>query len=484
MHNKISVAALALALLLGAFGAMAAEADLKKAEELMRQGRAADAYNLLQPLTTQNAGNVDFDYLLGIAALDSGRPDEALNAFERVLAVNPAHMGARLDMGRTFFAMGSLDLAKQEFERVRAANPPPAARNVVDKYLAAIEERSKEEKRRLTGYLEAGAGYDDNITSVTSAFQSGSQQAFGFVGLDPTGNAVRRRAPFLNIGGGLDFYGAVTDTFAITAGIDAKQRYHEPKSAPQDGRPQLAGEGGPRDNSAYDSQTIDLRVGVAVKLDPRTLFNVNLKRQEFRQDGDTPINPAQPRATADRDTNALAYDVRYALTPESQAGVFFQYANNRMLTINTQDTDQVVLGLSYLHAFQRQGNPVVFVSAFQSDDYALRPQDPPVNSTDVSKRVRGLRFYGQYSVAGNADLFTALGYSRREDQTDYSRTARGNAIRLGIDDTFEVGLGVNWRFAPLWSLRGQVQHTKNESNLELYSFKRTETSVTVRREFR
>jgi hypothetical protein len=45
-----------------------------------------------------------FDYLLGIAALDSGKPDRATIAFERVLAVNPNFAGARLDLAIYVFA--------------------------------------------------------------------------------------------------------------------------------------------------------------------------------------------------------------------------------------------------------------------------------------------------------------------------------------------------------------------------------------------
>ena len=451
MYKKTSLISLALVLILGCFGAIAAEADaIRRAEELMRQGKPDEAYSVLRPLVQKNAGNVDFDYLLGISALDSGKPDEALNAFERVLAVNPQHMGARLDLGRAYFAMGALDLSKQEFERVLASNPPEAARAVVNKYIAAIQSRQDQEKRRLTGYIESGIGYDDNITSATAAFQSGTQQAFG-AAFNPTGNAVQRKAGFFTIGGGVDFTADMTSMFAFTAGFDAKARVYEPKTAPVDGRPAIPGELGPRDNSAYDSQTLDGRVGVIARLDQRTAISLNLKRQEFRQEGDTPINPGQPRATGDRDTNAVAYDVRYAVTPEAQAGMFFQYANNRYPTIETQDTDQVLFGLSWLQTFQRPGNPLIFFSLFQSEDYALRPQNPPLNTTDVSKRIRGVRTYGQYSVREDTDLSLAVGYSQREDQTAFSRS---NQVRFGEDDMLEFALGVNWRFAPLWSLRG------------------------------
>ncbi|NNM80359.1 MAG: hypothetical protein HKM01_07890, partial [Gallionella sp.] len=76
----------------------AREQVLRDAEALMRAGKPAEAYALLEPLEFERSGEVRFDYLLGIAALDSGKPDKATLAFERVLAVNPNYTAARLDM--------------------------------------------------------------------------------------------------------------------------------------------------------------------------------------------------------------------------------------------------------------------------------------------------------------------------------------------------------------------------------------------------
>jgi len=52
------------------------------------------------------------NYLLGVSALDSGRTDEAVIAFERVLAVMPNHAGAQMDLARAYYATGSFDLAE------------------------------------------------------------------------------------------------------------------------------------------------------------------------------------------------------------------------------------------------------------------------------------------------------------------------------------------------------------------------------------
>ena len=58
-------------------GALAATLDMETATTLMQQGKPVEAYSLLEPFESEQAGNVQYDYLLGIAALDSGKPDKA-----------------------------------------------------------------------------------------------------------------------------------------------------------------------------------------------------------------------------------------------------------------------------------------------------------------------------------------------------------------------------------------------------------------------
>ena len=123
--------------------AVAAELDLGKADALLKAGKAKEGYTLLAPHEYEMAGNVDYDYLLGIAALDSGKPDKASLALERVLAVNPNYIGARLDLARAYFALADYERAKTEFEAVQAQNPPPAAKTVIEQYLAAIDNEAE-----------------------------------------------------------------------------------------------------------------------------------------------------------------------------------------------------------------------------------------------------------------------------------------------------------------------------------------------------
>ena len=54
--------------------------DLAKIESLLREGRADEAYQLAVAKEAELAGEPDYDYMLGLAALQSGRPAEAEHA--------------------------------------------------------------------------------------------------------------------------------------------------------------------------------------------------------------------------------------------------------------------------------------------------------------------------------------------------------------------------------------------------------------------
>ena len=71
-----------------------------RARLLLQQKNPQAAYRLLEPLESQRAGDPEYDYLLGIAALDSGERERAVFALERVLAVNPNHAQARAEIAR------------------------------------------------------------------------------------------------------------------------------------------------------------------------------------------------------------------------------------------------------------------------------------------------------------------------------------------------------------------------------------------------
>ena len=70
-RHTLNRIASALLLLLSSASAVAGSEDIAKAQALMQQGKAAEAYELLAPQESELAGDIRYDYVLGIAALDS-----------------------------------------------------------------------------------------------------------------------------------------------------------------------------------------------------------------------------------------------------------------------------------------------------------------------------------------------------------------------------------------------------------------------------
>lgn len=428
----------------------------------MDQGKAAEAFSLLEPLESQRAGDIDFDYALGIAALDSGKPDRATIAFERVLAVNPNFAGARVDLGRAYFSMGSDDLAKAEFETVRQLNPPENVRPIIAKYLEAIEARKKKERPALIGYVEAGGGTDDNVTAVTNNFTGGVLQAYNIASVQPTGNSVKRAATFTNLGAGADYTRPIEGSrVSMYLGGDARERHYS-------------------GSTAFSTQQYDARGGLAFAME-RDVFRVGLQGQKYYQEAETPISPVTgTRTTNDRNTFGSTAEWRHALAPGRQAGLFAQFNQQRFVTNAPQNINQDLFGAQFLNVWEAKGSPLLFLSAYQSRDRALVPLNA-AGITDVSKSLTGLRAYAQYSPIGALDVFASLGDTTRQDNSQFARSL---VTAYGKDRTFDLTVGTNWRFVPNWTLRAQVAYFENRSNLSLYAYNRTEMSITLRRDFR
>jgi hypothetical protein len=170
---------------------------LGRAESLLGDGRADEAYEQLAAAESELAGNPYFDYLLGIAALDSGRAGEAVFSLQRSIAVEPGFSGARMELGRAYFESGNSELARPLFVALLDENPPPGVRDVIRQYIAAIDGRPAAPQGSFDGYVDAVLGYDSNANGSTS-----NQQFLGFT-LSPENLATE--SPFGEISAGFSW---------------------------------------------------------------------------------------------------------------------------------------------------------------------------------------------------------------------------------------------------------------------------------------
>lgn len=432
-----------------------AEVDLPGARKLLEQGKAKSAYQQLAPHEFELAGNLEYDYLLGIAALESGQPATASMIFERILSAHPDHAGARLDMARAWLALGQKERAKKEFLALQQLNPPESARRVIEQNLGQIEQQEKAEAGPQTsGYIEGGLGYDDNITSITGSFSQAVQQTYGLVGITPTGNAVQREDFYISLGGGLAYTAPIKPDMKFIANLDARQRSY------------LA-------ENDFDTTLLTAQGGVQWKQEQHT-WKAILQAQSSWQEGASTSNP---KPSLDRNLLGAVVDWRYQLSAYDQAGLSLQIAQVRYPDTSYSNNNQFTLSGNWLHMMEGTLRPLLFSNVYYTHEDATQKL---ANGTDYSRAISGLRVGGQISLSGELDAFGLIGYQlRRDDDVG----ARANNIR-GEDQLTDLTLGLNWKWRKDWSLTPRVTFMHNESNIPLYSFDRTDLSVMLRRDFR
>ena len=454
MTNSFSVSrtllALAVCLWVTVNSALAAEPDLEKADALMKQGKAAEAYSLLEPFEFEQSGNIKFDYLLGIAALDSGKPDKATLAFERVLAIDPNFAGARIDMGRAYFQLGDLTRAKLEFETVLTQNPPPAARATINNYLAAIEKQESARKTSATGYFEAAIGHDSNVNFATSQSQIVAPGFNAFFGLPPntslTLDNTKASDSYLGYAFGSEISHQVSPALGLYAGIDLRNRSNNTQDQ-------------------FDSTGVDARAG-AVLGEGANVVRLGVLGGRYILDGRT-----------NRDTHGINAEWRHLLDPANQLSAFGQYARYRFEpTISVNDFDQSTYGASWLHVVG-DGKSLVMASLFTGDERA------PLRA-DGGKRFNGLRLGGQVQLNDKSELFAGLGAQLSTYQLANATFSTPAAALTREDKQYDANLGINWHYDKAWTLRPQISYIRNDSNIVIYKFDRTDVSITIRRDFK
>ena len=402
-------------------------------------GQGGGGYALLEPFEAEQAGNVSYDYLLGIAALDSGKPDKASLVFERVLAVDPNHAGARLDMARAYFQLGDNTRAKSEFETVLSQNPPQVAKATIQKYLTAIEEREAAKRTVIRGYMEGTVGRDNNVNSSTGQSQI-SVPALGNLvfTLNPTN--VKTADSYLSLGAGGEISHKLKPDFMVYAGADLRDRLNNTEES-------------------FDFVSLDGRLGVGFG-EEGNQFKVGLLGGNYYLD-----------KHLNRETSGINAEWRHNLNAGNQFNFFWQHMLFRFEpTTSIENFAQDTVGAGLLHVLN-EGKAVLFGSIYLGDER-------DTERADGGKHFHGVRLGGQTMLTPGTDLFASVG-------AQFGKFAEESAAFLTTreDDQYDFSTGFNWHYDTNWTVRPQLTYTKNDSNIELRSYDRTDVSLTLRRDF-
>jgi hypothetical protein len=415
---------------------------------LLQSNQHAAALKLLAPHEDARAGNVEFDYLLGVAALETGDASRATVLLERALIVNPNHAGARLDLARAYFALGDRERARNEFNAALAQDPPVNARAAINAYLARIDGGSGggaggAQGTQMSGYLEVAAGRDTNVNNATSSGQI-FVPVFGFsVQLAPT--SQRTPDNFLSLGAGGEISHAVNQNTSLFLGGDARLRYNQHADT-------------------YSYNQFDIRGGVQHALSAATLLRASLAHQQYYLDNNHY-----------RDASGLNLEWRHAPSEQGQISVFGSGTRLRYKDAaqTANDTDLGLLGAGYTHTLNAATRMLVNASAVAGYERDVGQR------IDGDRKLVGVRVGAQAGWGARVDFYATAGYQP-------SRYQSFNVVfnQQRNDNQTDVALGAVWRFKDQWQLRPQITYTRNASNIDIYTYTRYEASITLRRDFK
>ena len=189
---------------------------LREAESLLAGGESQRAYDLLGPREAALSGNPYFDYLLGVAALDSGRINEAILSLRRAVATAPGFSGARMELARALYEAGETGEARPLFVALLDEDPPPGVRDVLNRYIYAIDTQPGRIPSRFAPFAELFAGHDSNANGSTDEQQ--------FLGFTLSADNVETDSAFIEAAAGFDWTVPRSSRFAWQLGARASYR--------------------------------------------------------------------------------------------------------------------------------------------------------------------------------------------------------------------------------------------------------------------
>ncbi len=96
---------------------------IEECHRLFEQGERAAALRLLRAVLPGRERYADLHYLMGVAELEEGYVDDALDSFSRALELQPNYHSARIQFARALEGLGDLAQAQDQVARVLEHEP-------------------------------------------------------------------------------------------------------------------------------------------------------------------------------------------------------------------------------------------------------------------------------------------------------------------------------------------------------------------------
>lgn len=408
---------------------------LRSARRLIEIRQYDLAYEALSERADLYAGDVEFDYLLGIAALENGEPAEAILALERVLINNPRHLQARAEIARAYLMVRERDTAQREFEAIASQNLPPEVARVVAQYIDALTRIKNQPTTRYAFSVRLALGYDNNVNVGSAASQWLLSDGTQVVPLPPS---QPLKSALFGVGGAIQIATPINGRLQWISGISGM--LHNYPSA-----------------HTLDQEQVDLSTGLAYRKDCHQ-FKMLGQLQTLRVDGGAFRHAAGVIGQWQCDLNA-----------RRQLGGFAQRFELRFPDESARDASRQSMGISFAQQLPTINNAVL-LSTFQlGREYSRAGLD------NLSFDFTGIRMMLSAPLSG--DWTGLFGINWEERRFDGAEPLFG-VVRH--DRQTEVTLGLESEIAANWTLQPELVLTRNRSTLAPSDYRRTRAQLVAK----
>lgn len=406
--------------------------ELGELADAVRSERFDAAFEQALALRDAWEGDPGFDYLYGMAALETGRHQEAVFALQRVLFFRPDQLQVRAHLARAHFLGGELDQAEREFNAVLAAGPPADVARSIRGYIAELSRLRTRQRPTLSGFLELAGGYDDNVNTASSLETIATP-----IGTFPLGDDGRAKS---------SAFGASRMQLAYAHPVSRRRSLDAVLAVAL------------RRNHSADRFDMDVY---------RAEAGHNLTLEDHRLRAAIHVGHVRLDGDAFQWTGGLAGSWSTSVREwELQAGARFSLV--RYPDAGSRDVDQFLLMLSATRAFDRD---LIGLELLAGRDEAR-------GGDHHGRDFASLAATWQHLWGGGHAPYLRLMVQGSRHHEDHPLFAARREDML-----YSGSAGWSWFFSPELSARGELSYTRVDSTIELFDYERARLEAALRYRF-
>lgn len=398
--------------------------ELSQAQQLLDQKQYQQAYTLLNDHEEDEAGDPNFDYMLGTAAVMTKHFEQSIYVFERVLSVRPNHAGARLDMAISYFHLGNYEYAKRELNvilKLYSKFAPKPILMAVNDYLVKIDDKLTKFKQFYNASITIGI--DDNVNT-----RSDYETVMGAT----LPEKIKTSNKIVSLTASYKYMHNKTLTSSFNLLLDKTDYVNHSELNKSKA---LA-----RANLKKDHGLWSMSAGPSV-----TVSNMNGERLYKQTSIDTSISRQTSKTTL-------------ATFSLNQSKMRFDKESNK-----SSDTDKLTITLSGAKSFD---NYRLTASVFSTNEKASDAR------ADGDNKVQGL------SLSASTKFLSGVGNVKLAYQKNKYQKQNSLFLLKREDEKPTLSLGYNFPVSKNVTASVNVSHIKSSSNINLYDYSKNQISVT------